>query len=160
MKKLAQTLKSAIEKFFSWFSLFILLGMLLITVGQIFLRNFFGINLNIAAEIARQGVVWLTFTGGILTTLAGKHIAIDLMSRLLHGKIQKILFITVNIIAAAVCSFLTYFSVNFLKFEIEFASKIADKIPAWTFQVIIPIGFAFMAISFLLNTFDEEEKIQ
>jgi len=132
--------------------------MLLITVAQIFLRNLFGINLNIAGEIARQGVIWLTFTGGILTTLARKHIAIDLMSRVFHGKIQKIIFVIVNIVAAIICSVMVFYSVNFLKFEIEFASKIADKIPAWTFQIIIPIGFIFMAIAFLLNTFDEVEK--
>jgi len=156
--KLAKSIKSIIEKFFSWFSLIILLGMLLITVAQIFLRNLFGINLNIAGEIARQGVIWLTFTGGILTTLARKHIAIDLMSRVFHGKIQKIIFVIVNIVAAIICSVMVFYSVNFLKFEIEFASKIADKIPAWTFQIIIPIGFIFMAIAFLLNTFDEVEK--
>ncbi|MBN2279971.1 MAG: TRAP transporter small permease subunit [Candidatus Marinimicrobia bacterium] len=157
MKNLAKSLKLSLEKFFSWFSLVILSAMLLITITQIFLRNLFGINLTIAGEIARQGVIWLTFTGGILTTLAEKHIAIDIMPRFLKGKVQKILLILTNFTAVMITGFLAYFSVNFLKFEIEFASKIADQFPAWTFQIIIPIGFTFIALAFLLNIFDEKE---
>jgi len=148
-----------IEIFFSWFSLIILLSMLLITVSQVILRNLFGISLNLASEIARQEVIWLTFTGGILTTLKNKHIAIDLLSRILSEKYKTILSIILNISAAIICGFLTWFSINFLKMEIEFASTIADKIPSWTFQVIIPVGFFFMALSFLLNIFYQEEEL-
>lgn len=146
------------ELFFSWFSLALLLSMLVIIVLQVLLRNLFGMSMNIAAEVARQEVIWLTFTGGILATLKNKHIAIDLMSRILPVKFQRILSILLNVSAAVICGFLTWFSINFVKMEIEFASKIADKIPAWTFQIIIPIGFFFMALAFLLNIFSNEKE--
>lgn len=147
-----------IEQFFSWFSLFLLLSMLVIIVLQVVLRNLFGTSINVASEIARQEVIWLTFTGGILATLKNKHIAIDILSRILPNNFRKILSITLNISAMIICGFLTWFSINFLKMEIEFASKIADKIPAWTFQIIIPIGFFFIALSFLLNIFSDEKE--
>lgn len=157
MKQFAKSLKNLLEIFFSWLSLLVIAGMLLITTGQIFLRNFFGINLNIASEIARQGLIWLTFTGGILATLHSKHIAIDLASRLLHGKIRKALGTLLNLSAAAISFFMAYYAFNFVKMEYEFAGTIADVIPVWTIQVIIPIGFFFIALSFLLNIFSEEE---
>ena len=158
MKSRLQKIGNIMEKSFSWFSLFILLVMLLITVAQIILRNFFDINFTLAGEIARQGVIWLTFAGAVLTTLKNKHIAIDLLSRIISQKYKKKLLAILNISAAVICFILTYFSINFLKMEIEFASTIADKIPAWTFQVIIPAGFFFMALAFLLNIFTSEEE--
>ncbi len=160
MNKILLTIRSYIEKFFSWFSLLLLLSMLLITVTQIIFRNFFGIHLNVASEIARQEVIWLTFTGGILSTLKGKHIAIDLLSKIIPLNFKNILATILNISAAIVCIIMVYFSINFVKMEIEFSSMIADKIPAWTFQIIIPIGFLFMSISFLLNIIDDNVVTQ
>jgi len=154
-----KSLRKSIETFFSWFSLLLLLSMLGIIVAQVFMRNLFGKSLNIASEVARMEVIWLTFTGGILATLKNKHIAIDLLSRILSNKYRKILTVILNVSAAAICGFLTWFSINFVKMEIEFASKIADIIPAWTFQIIIPVGFLVMGLCFLLNIFNQDEVV-
>ena len=160
MKNIIHQTKNCIEFFFSWFSLLLLFSMLLITVFQIVLRNFFGINLTIASEIAQQKIIWLTFTGGILTTLKRKHIAIDIAARILPDRFKYILAVCLNICAALICGVMAWYSIKFVKVEIEFASTIANKIPSWTFQIIIPIGFAFMALAFLLNiNIEEDEKI-
>ena len=150
--------KSILTIFFRWLALLIILSMLLITSGQVILRNFFGINLNRASEIARQEVIWLTFIGAILTTLNSKHIGIDLLSKIITGKSQRILSIVLNISAAIICFIFTYYSINFLKMEIEFAATIANIFPAWIFQIIIPAGFLFMAVAFLLNLVNDKEE--
>ncbi|MFP4549107.1 MAG: TRAP transporter small permease [Fidelibacterota bacterium] len=159
MKSLLLKFKSLLTIIFRWLALAIILSMLLITAGQVLLRNFFGVNLSRAGEFARQEVIWLTFTGAILTTLNSKHIGIDLLSRILTGKAQKLLGIILNVSAAIICLIFTYYSINFLKMEIEFAATIADIFPAWMFQVIIPAGFLIMAIAFLLNLIDDEKEI-
>ena len=151
MTKILETLKKILDHFFSWLAILVLVSMLLIVVGQILFRNLFGIHLSLAGEIARQEIIWLTFIGAILTTLSGKHIAIDLLSKIAGYKLQIFLRIILNLSAAIICFFMTWFSIDFVKMEIDFGAMIGDKIPAWIFQIMIPVGFLLMSLSFLLD---------
>jgi TRAP-type C4-dicarboxylate transport system permease small subunit len=124
--------------------------------SQVIMRNFFGIGINALEEIMRNSVLWIALIGGILTTLRGKHIAIDIVSRILPNRFRPIHNAILNIFASLVCLVLTWLSIQFLQLEIEMGSKIARIIPAWIIEIILPVGFFLLAISFFLKIFPAE----
>ncbi len=104
----------------------------------------------------RNGVLWIAFIGAVLTTLRGKHISIDILPRFLSGARKRGLEWILAISSSVICLFLMWLGINFLKLEIEMESVIAGVIPAWIVEIIIPLGFFLLAVSFPLRVLDKK----
>ncbi len=157
MQKTINIINRLVDRFASISAVFLMLSLLLLSISQIVLRNIFSIHFNIIGEITRQIVLWLTFIGAILTSLRGKHIGIDILPRLLKKRNLIILNLVLMISASIICFLLAFYSVSFLKMEIEFESTIGNLFPSWMSQIIIPLGFFFLGITFLLKLFEKPE---
>jgi len=152
-------IRLVIEKLVTFLGVFFLLSLVILAFLQVILRNFFSVGFNAVEELMRNGVLWIAFSGAILTTLRGKHIAIDIIPRVLSRRYQRVLNAIINLIAALICFILSWLSVQFLCLEINMNSKVAAHIPAWLVELIIPVGFFLLAISFFLKIFDNPETI-
>ncbi len=141
---------------------FIVLVMVFLSGLQIFLRKLFNVGLLWGDIFLRNLVLWVSFIGASLATLENKHINIDLLSPLLSAKWQKLSKIIVNLFAVFVTVLLTKAALTFVLDEKTFGSTIFSDVPAWPFQVIIPLGFALMALRFFFNLllliFEEERS--
>lgn len=129
----------------------VVLVMVLLSGLQIFLRKLFNTGLLWADIFLRNLVLWVSFIGASLATLENKHININLLTPLLPNKWQKIPSVLINLVAFAITLLLTKASVQFVLDEKEFGTTLFNNVPAWYFQIIIPIGFALMALRFLFN---------
>jgi TRAP-type C4-dicarboxylate transport system permease small subunit len=105
-------------------------------------------------ELMRNGVLWIAFTGAVLTTLRGRHIAFDILPRFLKDKKKVILDWVLSVSASITCLLLAWLGVSFLRLEIEMESKIGGFCPAWIVEIIIPIGFVLLSIVFPLRVLD------
>lgn len=69
-------MKTVLEKFEQYFTGLILIAITFILFANVVLR-FFGISLEWAEEVARYGIIWVTFIGGSICIYKGGHIRVD-----------------------------------------------------------------------------------
>ena len=147
LKKISQFLGN-LEK---WV-LVLLLGFLTaFALAQIISRNFLSFGLVWGDDLLRHGVLWISFLGAARATLERKHIRIDLLPRVLPGRLSFMADLMCCLISFVVCLLLTWASWNFVQGE-RLAGDIAfASIPYWWLGLIFPISFALMACRFCLN---------
>lgn len=134
----------------------VLIGLLttlvLVTFGQVVLRNLFNEGLLWADILARQLVLWVGFIGASLATREHRHLSIDFLPHVVSDKARRWLK-TVSCLSAGVISiFLARASWSFVLFEQEGGSTLFENIPTWWLQTVLPYSLAVIAFRFLLAT--------
>jgi len=151
--------KKILENITAYFASITLLLLVFVSFLQVILRNIFSIAFNFLEIIMRNTFLWLTFYGALLVSLRSKHLSIDILPIFLERgkkyKLKRGLDIFVNIFSGIICTILTYLSIKFIIMEIESGSYVGNMLPAWTVEIIIPIGFFLLSITFFLNIFDK-----
>ena len=130
--------------------LVILIGMILLAGTQIFLRNFFDTGLFWGDELLRLMVLWLTIAGGLAASRMDKHISIAVIDRFLPAKVQMVTRIVIDLFTAFVCGLFAWHSARFVMSSYEFGDMLMRNIPAWSLQIIMPVGFALMSYRHLV----------
>jgi len=122
--------------------------------AQIVLRDLFHTGLSFADPLMRQLVLWTGMLGALAAVRDDKHIALDVLQRFLQPGAQKIARILTLGFAAAACGLLAYYSYAMVQVDFEGAtpSPLAG-LPAWTAELILPVGFGLMALRFALRAF-------
>jgi len=147
-------IRRLIEKIAAGMAIALLLMLVVLAFLQVILRNFFSIGLNLVEESMRNGVLWIGFIGALLTTLRAKHISIDILPRIIHGKAKRVLDWVLALCSSLICLILGFYSAKFVQLEIETGAQIGGTIPAWTFEIILPLGFLLLAVAFILRVLD------
>ena len=130
--------------------LIILIGMILLAGTQIFLRNFFDTSLFWGDEMLRLMVLWLTVAGGLAASRIDKHISIKVLDRFLPDGAQLASKIIIDLFTASVCALFAWHSARFVMGSYEFGDTLMKNTPAWTLQIVLPIGFGLMAYRHLV----------
>ncbi len=130
---------------------FTLGAMILLALSQIVLRNLFDSGIEWTDPLLRVMVMWLGLLGAIAATKQNNHISIDAVSRLLPNKGKVISSVIANLFSAIICAIVSYYALQFVLMEYEDGMMAFSNIPAWLCESIIPIGFALMALRFLIN---------
>ena len=125
--------------------LVILIGMILLAGTQIFLRNILDTNLYWGDEVLRLMVLWLTIAGGLAASRMDKHISIAVLDRFLPIRAQRIIKVIIDLFTASICALFAWHSARFVMGSYEYGDLLMRTIPAWTMQIILPVGFALMA---------------
>ncbi len=138
------------------------LGLIILGLTQIGLRNLADSSLPWSDAAMRAGVLWIAMIASCVAASESKHIKIDLLSRLVAPFwarwIGRIMLVSTSII----CLLLVWASLDIVRIELEFQELAFLGIPRWFVLSIIPTGFAIMAFRFMLNAFlydPADEKI-
>lgn len=126
-------------------------GLVLIAAGQIVLRNVFSVGLVWADGALRMLVLWLALLGAVAASRDHKHIAIDVVDRLLAPTLRRGAAILRYLITSGVCAVLSWYSWAFVRDSREFGDTVLGDWPAWWFQIIMPVAFALIAYRYLLR---------
>lgn len=130
--------------------LVILISMILLAGAQIVLRNFLDTGLFWGDELLRMLVLWLTIAGGLAASRMDKHISIAVVDRFLPVRVQLVTKVIIDLFTASICALFAWQSGRFVMGSYEFGDTLMRHIPAWTLQIILPIGFALMAFRHLV----------
>jgi TRAP-type transport system small permease protein len=134
-----------LEKFLAASSLFLLL---IFTLIQVVARNFFETGFPPLEVISRHLVLYVAFLGAALITEDQNHIKIDFLSHLFSAKQKSMLLRPLSILAAMICCVFAWHASRFWLDEWQYAGESDQWIAL--LALILPIGFALIALHFVL----------
>ncbi len=127
--------------------------LVLLAVGQIVARLFFDSGWVWVEPSMRLLILWLAMLGALAATRDGRHIAIDLLPRYLPPLGRRIAWAVGQLFAAVVCALMAWGSVDLVLLERDSAGLAFANLPIWVSLLILPLGFALMALRFTLSAF-------
>jgi len=96
-----------------WIAMVIFWSLAFIVFLQFFTRYVLNDSLSWTEEIARYGLMWVVFIGGIMVTRRNTHIAVELMSNLMKpGPARVALLAFIDIVKLLFLALLAYFSLT------------------------------------------------
>ena len=120
--------------------------------GQIAARLFFGGGWLELEAFLRVLVLWLALLGAMVAAREDKHLAVDAISRFLHGGVARAMRALAYLGAAVVCALLTWYSWQLMTGEREAGTIVFASVPAWVTQAIMPIAFGVMTLRFVVHS--------
>ena len=130
----------------------VLTAMLLLAFLQVLLRNAWDFGLLWVDILLRHLVLWLGIMGASLATRMNRHIRIEVLTRFLPARHQRLVERGVLLFAAAVSTFLGVAAVDLVRQEQGTGSMAFGPVPTWMLQLVLPVGFAIVAFRFGLQT--------
>jgi TRAP-type C4-dicarboxylate transport system permease small subunit len=115
---------------------------------QIILRNYFSTGLIWGDDFLRHGVLWISLLGAARATVENKHIRIDLLPRLMSARGRFVTEIICAFFSTLVCLTLLWASWNFVQGERLLGDIAFASIPYWILEVVFPFSFALMTLRF------------
>lgn len=129
----------------------LLSGMILLSVSQIAMREFFGTGFIWSDELLKLMVLWLAMIAAIAACRDNRHIRIDALSHLLSATAIRISRVVVDIFAAAVCTAIAWHAFRYLRLEVQYGDTVLIDTPAWLAHGIVPLAFALTGYRFLVG---------
>jgi TRAP-type C4-dicarboxylate transport system permease small subunit len=86
----------------------LLLVMIVMSVLQIVLRDFFGGGIVWSEVLVRVLVLWVGLIGAMVASRQGNHINIDIMNRYLSGRVKIVVKFVVELFTAFICMVVAY----------------------------------------------------
>jgi TRAP-type C4-dicarboxylate transport system permease small subunit len=130
----------------------LLTGMILLAGTQILLRNLFDTGFTWADPLLRILVLWVGLLGALAASRQDKHIAIDVLARALPEGAQRLSHALTALFTAAVCALIAWHSGRFVSMEIDAGTPGFRGLPAWWFELIIPVAFGLIGLRYLLRS--------
>jgi len=133
----------------------LLLGSIGLAGTQIILRNVFSYSLFWADELIRMAILWLAVIGAMAASSAGRHIAIGIVPRYFPQAWHRPAAVLSMCFGAVVAAVLAYQTARFVRDSLLFGDTVLGGLPAWAFQLIMPVGFAIISLRFLRQALAE-----
>lgn len=127
--------------------------LVLLASGQILARLAFDAGEVWVEPSMRLLILWLAMLGALGATREGRHIAIDLLPRLLSPLGRQICWSVGQLFAASICLLMAWASAQLVQLERESAAVAFAALPTWVSLLILPAGFALMALRMTLTGF-------
>ena len=151
-----QKLNASLQTLEIWLAAGSLLLLLLLSVFQMLVRNFFDFGYPDIEIVNRHLLVICGMMGAVLATSRVSHIKIDALSTLLsphtHASLKPLLWIFSSII----CLALAYYSIIFVHDEWQYAPP--NERWLLPFTLTYPIGFGLMSLHFFLLLFTASQN--
>lgn len=122
--------------------------MVVLACVQIMLRQFFSGGFLWAEPLLRYLVLWAGIIGAVVATRKGKHIAMDVASYLVPGKIQPWLHLIIHLFSTGVATALSWAAMVFVRNEAMLGGQELLGIPSWGWNMIFPAGFFLITFHF------------
>lgn len=133
----------------------ILFVVLFITlVLQIFSRYFFDMSIVWTEEVSRWLYIYIVMLGASEAVSKRDHITVDLVPNMLQPRGRALLFICIHFIYLLACLYLVKLGYT-STLCMDRLQAITMDIPVSYLYVIIPVGFALMAIRSTINIFQD-----
>ena len=150
----AEKLGTPVERFLV---AFLLLAMIVLPAASTVSRRLTGRELPGSAVLAQHITLWVGFLGALLATVTGHHLALSTLDALPRGWPRRAARFFGQVVSAAACALLAWASVKLVQAEWDGFGVVAFGIKvAWS-QLVMPAGFAVMALRFAWRAGDAAE---
>ncbi len=126
-------------------------AIVVLSFAQVVLRNLFDTGFLWADTLIRHLVLWVGFIGAALAAGEERHIGIDAVTHFFPSRGKSIVRIFTYLFAIVVCYYLADAALTFLIDERDAGSVIMLSIPTWIALLIIPAGYALIAVHFVVK---------
>jgi tripartite ATP-independent transporter DctM subunit len=120
--------------------------MTVIPLLEIVLRRTAGIGIPAAGPIVQHLVLWVGFLGAAIAAREGRLLALATGSLVPAGTPRRLASIAAATVGAATSIILTFAAIEFVQSERGAGSSFGAGIPTWVAELILPIGFALIAL--------------
>ena len=132
----------------------LLLAMIGLACLQIVMRNIFSSGFADAESILRMMVLWVGLLGAIAASRSHKHIAIDVITRVLSDDVKRVVHTFIYLFVATVCTIITWHATRFVAMEFEAGEVAFGSVPAWITELILPFAFGTIALHYFAATIE------
>lgn len=128
----------------------VLFGMIGLAAAQVLLRGMAGQAFAWGDEALRLLVLWAAMLGAMAASRDDTHLRIDALSRYLPVVPRNLVAVLVDFFTATVAAILAWYSWKFVADSRSYGDLLLGNLPAWPFQAIMPVAFAFIAWRYLI----------
>ena len=132
---------------------FLTFSLVLLAVGEILLRNLFGLTLLWGDPAIRHLVLWAGFVGAAVAARNGRHLRIDAVLRALPPRLRGWVDGIGSLFSCGICFLLCHLAVRFVNDERTFGAAGDLVVATWVLQLIFPVTFAILAFRFGIQGF-------
>ena len=125
-------------------------SLILLSAGQILLRNLFDFGFPWTDPLLKMLVLWVGVLGAVAASRENKHIAIDVLSRILTGRALAALQMVVAFFTFIICALLAWYCYEFVLIEYAWSDVELAGLPSWFWQSVLPVGFGLIAWRYLV----------
>lgn len=118
-------------------------------IVNVIAREFFT-SIYFAEEVSEFLVIITTFVGVSYGVRKARHIRMGAFLDLMPSRLEKVFIIIISAVSAAVMFKMAHASYEYLIYAMQKGHKTpALWLPAWTFYVIVPIGFFSAGVQYV-----------
>ncbi len=126
---------------------------MLLPLAEAGLRRTLHVSIPASTTIVQHMVLVVGMLGGAIAAREGRLLTLSTWGETaLRGHLKEVARIFTNGVSASVCAFLSLAAYQFVKTEFEGAKILAFGVPVWVVELILPLGFAAIAVRILLHT--------
>ena len=129
-------------------------ALVILPLLEIVLRRLFQNGISGATAIQQHLTLVISLLGGMLAARDHRLLSLSTLSQFLKGRWQASARVYSSAVAVAISVFLCVAAAQLAASEREGGGMMAYQIPIWTVQLIMPIGFAVIALRLLWNASD------
>ncbi|MGA2556456.1 MAG: TRAP transporter large permease subunit [Verrucomicrobiota bacterium] len=129
-------------------------ALVILPLLEIVLRRLFHSGISGATAIQQHLTLVISLLGGMLAARDRRLLSLSTLSQFLKGRWQVFARVYSSAVAAAISVFLCVAAAQLAASEREGGNMMAYQIPIWTVQLIMPVGFAVIALRLLWNASD------
>ncbi|HET8540794.1 MAG TPA: TRAP transporter large permease subunit [Anaeromyxobacter sp.] len=138
---------------------FLLLAMIVLPAASTVSRRLTGRELPGSAVLAQHITLWVGFLGALLATITGHHLALSTLDAVPAGRPREAARFFGQVVSAVACALLAWASLRLVRAEWGGFGVVAFGIKvAWS-QLVMPAGFAVMALRFAWRAGDAAEGL-
>ena len=142
-----------------WLLVAIVLAMVLLPTLEAVVRRVTGSSVPGAAVYTEHLTLWVGFIGAMLATASGHHLALSTVDFLPKGWPRDLARGFGSAVTTLVCAVLAYASLDMLLLDKGRVDTLAGGVPEWWFEIIMPFGFAAMALRGALHAHTRGAKV-
>ena len=129
----------------------ILLLLLTLLLSVSIVARLLGVSgIRASGDYVRHLVLWIAFAGAMITTREKSHLSLTIGVERLPESARRWVVTGTSIVASAVCTALALSSFSFVLAGFDPSQRIG-VVPVRVAGIIMPLGFAFMAMRFILT---------
>lgn len=129
-----------------------LLAMTLLPLLEIVLRRLFGVGINGSTGIVQHLCLVVGMIGGVIAVRQRRLLGLSTLGQHLKGQAKTAASVFAGGAASATAAILCVGSAQFVATERQASAAAIYFVPVWAIQLIIPAGFALIAIHLLMHS--------